>query len=148
MSVYLDYNASAPIDPRVVEDMMDVYSNVIGNADSRTHDFGNKARIRVEEAREKVAHLLNVNSDEVFFTSGATESNNIAIQGLGQYSVDSGKSKIITTSIEHKAVLETAKSMRSKGIELRLVEPDCDGRVNVEEIDSFTTFGMTMECSE
>lgn len=81
MSVYLDYNATAPIDERVLDFMIDVYKNDIGNADSRTHNFGEKARNVVETARKQVASLLQVNSDEVFFTSGATESNNIAIQG-------------------------------------------------------------------
>ncbi len=134
MSLYLDYNASAPIDPRVVEDMMDVYQNYIGNADSRTHDYGDRARQRVEESRAKVASLLGVNPDEVFFTSGATESNNIAIQGLEQYSVESGKNKIITTSIEHKAVLETAKSMQRRGIDLVVLNPNESGRIDSNEL--------------
>ena len=76
MSIYLDYNASAPVDPRVVDLMMDIYRNNTGNADSRTHDFGNNARIIVENARKQVAELLSVPSEDVFFTSGATESNN------------------------------------------------------------------------
>lgn len=134
MSLYLDYNASAPIDPRVVDDMMDVYKNYIGNADSRTHDYGDKARQRVEESRAKVAHLLGVNPDEVFFTSGATESNNIAIQGLEQYSQESKKKTIVTTSIEHKAVLETAKSMKRRGMDLIVLNPDCSGKINPDEL--------------
>lgn len=77
MSVYLDFNASAPIDLRVLDYMIEVYKNVYGNADSRTHDYGNEARKTVEDARNKVAGLLGINKDEVFFTSGATESNNI-----------------------------------------------------------------------
>lgn len=85
MSIYLDYNASAPIDDRVLEKMIYVYKNVIGNADSRTHDFGDNARKIVEDARGKVASILGINKDEVFFTSGATESNNIVIQGLEEY---------------------------------------------------------------
>ena len=80
--VYLDYNASAPIDERVLDFMIDVYKNQIGNADSRTHIFGEDVRRIVENARKQVASLLGVKSDEVFFTSGATESNNIAIQRL------------------------------------------------------------------
>ncbi len=81
MSIYLDYNASAPIDPAVLDVMIDVYKNHIGNADSRTHDYGEKARNIVEIARKQVASLLGINASEVFFTSGATESNNIAISG-------------------------------------------------------------------
>ena len=80
MSVYLDYNASTPIDERVLEVMIDIYKNSIGNADSRTHNFGENARRIVENAREQVASLLDIDKGEVFFTSGSTESNNIAIQ--------------------------------------------------------------------
>lgn len=134
MSVYLDYNASAPIDSRVVDVMMDVYKNHIGNADSRTHDFGDSARNIVETARGQVATLLGVNKDEVFFTSGATESNNIAIQGLYDYAIETGKKHIITTSIEHKAVLETVKAMGRRGFEIDIVDPDESGRVSAEKI--------------
>ena len=82
MSIYLDYNASTPVDSRVLEKMMFIYKNNYGNADSRTHDFGESARIVVEDARANVASVLNIKKDEIFFTSGATESNNIAILGL------------------------------------------------------------------
>ena len=101
MSIYLDYNSSAPIDERVLNCMIDVYKNIIGNADSRTHDHGETARKTVEIARKQVASILGINSDEVFFTSGATESNNIALQGLKEYGDITNKRHIITTSIEH-----------------------------------------------
>ena len=97
MGVYLDYTASAPIDERVLEYMINVYRNNIGNADSRTHDYGNSARKIVENARAQVASILNITKDEVFFTSGATESNNIVIQGLRKYGEETGKRHIITT---------------------------------------------------
>ena len=134
MSVYLDYNASAPIDERVLDCMVDVYKNHIGNADSRTHDYGEDTRLIVERARKQVASLLGVNTDEVFFTSGATESNNIAIQGLREYANESGKRQIITTSIEHKAVLETVKQLEKEGFIADVVSPDLSGRVRSEEI--------------
>ena len=134
MSVYLDYNASAPIDNRVLDVMIDVYKNYIENADSRTHNYGDSARGIVEEARKQVAALLGVRSDEVFFTSGATESNNIAIQGLADYAEETGKKHIITTAIEHKAVLETAKAMVKRGFSVDFVKPDKSGRVSSEEI--------------
>ena len=95
MGVYLDYNASAPIDERVLEYMINVYRNNIGNADSRTHDYGNSARKIVENARAQVASILNITKDEVFFTSGATESNNIVIQGLRKYGEETGKRHIL-----------------------------------------------------
>lgn len=134
MSVYLDYNASAPIDNRVLDFMIEVYRNNIGNADSRTHNYGENARSIVEDARKKVAGLLNVSSDEIFFTSGATESNNIAIQGLRSYANESGKKHIITTLIEHKAVLETVKSLEKEGFEVEYVSPDITGRVCADEV--------------
>ena len=134
MSTYLDYNASAPIDVRVLDYMVDVYRNNIGNADSRTHDFGDGSRKVVENARAEVAALLNINKDEVFFTSGATESNNIAIQGLKAYGITEGKKHIITTSIEHKAVLETARAMQNEGFEVEYINPGTDGRVSAEQV--------------
>lgn len=134
MSVYLDYNASAQIDNRVVEYMMDIYKNNIGNADSRTHDFGDNARVIVENARKQVGLLLDIPPEEVFFTSGATESNNIAIQGLREYADKTGKKHIITTSIEHKAVLETVKYMGEHGYRVDYVSPDQTGRISAEEV--------------
>lgn len=134
MSVYLDYNASSPIDSRVLEVMIDVYRNNIGNADSRTHYYGEQANIIVEHARQQVAQMLNIKPDEVFFTSGATESNNIAIQGLREYATQSGRKHIVTTSIEHKAVLETVKAMQRDGFEVDLVNPDLSGRVDANRI--------------
>jgi cysteine desulfurase len=134
MSVYLDYNASAPIDLRVLDRMVNVYKNYIGNADSRTHQFGESAREVVETSRKQVASLLAVSSEEVFFTSGATESNNIAIQGLREYAVKRNKKHIITTAIEHKAVLETVKQMEKEGYEVDIVSPDLSGRINQDQI--------------
>lgn len=136
MSIYLDYNASAPIDERVLDVMVDVYRNVIGNPDSRTHDFGDKARNVVEVARAQVASLLAVDKGEVFFTSGATESDNIAIRGLIQYGIEAGKKHVITTSIEHKAVLESVKSLKNEGFYIDIVDPEEDGRVSVDKISS------------
>lgn len=134
MGIYLDYNASAPIDNRVLDVMIDVYKNSYGNADSRTHDHGDKARTVVERARKQVASLMGVNSTEVFFTSGATESNNIAIQGLEEYAIATGKKHIITSAIEHKAVLETVKSMQQKGFDIDIINPDKSGRVDFQEV--------------
>lgn len=134
MSVYLDYNATTPIDPRVLEVMIDAYTNNPGNADSRTHDYGDNARKVVEKGRAQVAELLNVNSDEIFFTSGATESNNIAIQGLIDYADKTGKKHIITTAIEHKAVLNTVKHMEKIGFKVDIVSPDISGRVSADEV--------------
>lgn len=134
MSIYLDWNASAPIAPEVVETMMEVYRNQIGNADSRTHAYGEAVRAVVKHARKQVAALLGVTSAEVFFTSGATESSNIAIQGLAAYAETSGKRHIITSAIEHKAVLETVKAMGRRGFAVDIVAPEPSGRVAKEKI--------------
>jgi hypothetical protein len=134
MSVYLDYNASTPIDLRVLDCMVDVYKNSIGNADSRTHSFGERARSVVEHARKQASTLLGISSDEVFFTSGATESNNIAIRGLVDYGKKNGKMHIITTAIEHKAVLETAKYLSEIGFEVEFIKPEINGRVNASDV--------------
>lgn len=134
MSIYLDYNASAPIDPRVLDYMINIYRGTVGNADSRTHDFGDSARMVVESARKSVANILGIKSDEVFFTSGATESNNIIIQGLKEYANKSGKKHIITTAIEHKAVLQTVKALGKEGFDVSIVYPDISGRVSYEDV--------------
>ena len=132
MAVYLDYNATTPIDPRVLDVMIDVYRNSPGNADSRTHTYGDNARSITETARKQVADLLKAKSDEVFFTSGATESNNIAIQGLRDYAEKSGKRHIITTSIEHHAVLNTMKFMATQGFDVEFIDPDQTGRIDAD----------------
>lgn len=134
MSVYLDYNATTPIDTRVLDTMIDVYKNDPGNADSRTHDFGEQARKVVEDGRKKAADLLEVTPEEVFFTSGSTEGNNIAIQGLRDYSEKTGKKHIITTSIEHKAVLNTVKYMGEHGFDVEFVSPNTSGRVSANDV--------------
>ena len=132
--IYLDYNASSPIDSRVLEMMVDVYKNHYGNADSRMHEYGKAAKEIVSDSRNKVAKLLGINSQEVFFTSGATESNNIVIQGLRKYGNDSGKKHIIISSIEHKAIIESAKALKEYGFEIQTINPDKNGVVNVQNI--------------
>lgn len=139
MSVYLDYNATTPIDPRVLDVMVDVYKNDFGNADSRTHDFGENARRIVENARKQVAALLKVDPSEVFFTSGATEGSNTVIQGLKEYGLRTGKTHIVTSSIEHKAVLETCKAMEKDGFKVDYINPCLDGRINTQDVLSKVT---------
>lgn len=134
MGIYLDYNASAPINTEVLDYMFDVYKTSCGNADSRTHDYGEGARNIVEDARTQVAKLLGVGTGEVFFTSGSTESNNIAIQGLIDYATEKNKKHVITSTIEHKAVLETVKSLERHGFEIDLVSPDESGRIDVDKV--------------
>ena len=134
MGIYLVNNSSSPIDERVLAVMVDVYLNSYGNADSRTHNHGEQARIIVENARKQVASLLEINSSEVFFTSGSTESNNITIQGLEEYALKTNKKHIITSAIEHKSILETVNMMKKKGFDVDIVNPDLSGQINVQEI--------------
>ena len=130
--VYLDYNATTPLDPRVFEAMQEWYVGPPSNSGSRTHVFGQRAREAVETARQQVADALGAGSDEVFFTSGATESNNIAILGLTSFAEQTGRKHILSTAIEHKAVLEPLDQLRRRGFEVELlpvtkggyVEPD------------------------
>ena len=134
MSVYLDYNATSPLDERVLDCMIDVYKNHTGNADSRTHIYGEDTRTIVETARKQVASLIAVNPEEVFFTGGATESNNIALQCLQEYARESGKNHIVTTAIEHKAVIETVRYLEKQGFYVDMISPGLSGRVNKADI--------------
>lgn len=139
MAVYLDYNASAPIDERVLERMIDVYRAHYGNADSRTHIFGTAAKEIVASARRTLAEILNVESTDLFFTSGSTESNNMAILGLLDYAMESGRNHFVTTSIEHKSVLESMRHLQEKGCVVDFVSPDASGRVQPEQILNLVT---------
>lgn len=134
MSIYLDYNASTPVHRDVIKVMNDVYLNHYGNPDSRTHEFGINAQAIVEQAREKVANLLHVHKNEIVFTSGATESNNIAIQGLYDYAIKTGKNHIITTGIEHKSVLEPVRALEKKGFIIDFINPGLGGRIEAHKV--------------
>ncbi len=134
MSTYLDYNASTPIDERVLGVMVDVYRNAYGNADNINNSFGEKAGSVVDNARKEVASLLGVKKDEVFFTSGATESDNMVVLGLVDYAQKTGKNHIITTAIEHKAVLEPLSKLEEMGFEVTYIYPDKSGRINENDV--------------
>jgi cysteine desulfurase len=132
--VYLDCNATTPLEPAVAWVVRHFFESEYGNEGSRTHTFGARAKEAVQKAREQVARLVNAKPEEVIFTSGATESNNLAILGLGNWGRQHGKTHIITTRIEHKAVLEPIDHLAKDGFEVDLVAPDKDGRVEVEKI--------------
>ena len=134
MAIYLDYCASTPLDERVLQVMIDVYRNYPGNADSRTHIFGTKAKELVLKSRKEIAGLLDVDPTEVLFTSGATESDNMAILGLEEYGRETGKKHIITTAIEHKAVLEASKQMEKRGFDIEYIYPSSNGRIEAEKV--------------
>jgi cysteine desulfurase len=130
--IYLDYNATTPLDPRVFEVMKEWYLGPPANSGSRTHVYGQQAKDAVERARTQIADLVGAKPEEIIFTSGATESNNLAILGLAEHGEVSSKKHIISTSIEHLAVLEPLHFLKKKGFEIDLapvtpggyVEPD------------------------
>ena len=136
MALYLDYNASAPLRKEVLDVMVDAYTHVIGNADSRTHSFGTTAQKFVQEKRQQIASVLNVDPTDLIFTSGSTESNNMAILGIAKWAKENGKTHIITTSMEHKAILEPLRHLEQQGFTADYVNPGLDGRVAVEDIVS------------
>ena len=139
MAVYLDYNASAPIDSRVLDRMIEVYRTHFGNADSRTHVFGTDAKEIVATARKEIASILNIDSTDLLFTSGSTESNNMAILGLLEHAQKTGRNHFVTTTIEHKSVLEAMKYMEAHGCKVDFVAPDTSGRIQPEQILSRVT---------
>lgn len=134
MPVYLDCNATTPIEPLVREMVMRFMSEEFGNSGSRTHEYGSRAKQAVQRAREQVAAVVKAKPDEVIFTSGATESNNIALLGLAKYGQETGHKHIISTTIEHKAVLEPLEFLARCGYEVTLLPPTEGGWV---EPDAF-----------
>jgi len=132
--IYLDYNATTPLDPRVFEVMKEWYLGPPANAGSRTHVFGQRAKDAVEYARAQVAAVINVSSEEIIFTSGATESNNLAIIGLAAYGEKTGRKHIVSTVIEHKAVMEPLQYLAKKGFEIELATVCKGGYINSEDV--------------
>ncbi|MFO1385600.1 MAG: IscS subfamily cysteine desulfurase [Chitinivorax sp.] len=132
LPVYLDYSATTPIDPRVADLMIPYLTEKFGNPASRSHAFGWEAEKAVEDAREQVAQLVNCDSKEIVWTSGATESNNLAIKGAAQFYKGKGK-HLITMKTEHKAVLDTTRELERQGFEVTYLAPQENGLIDVEE---------------
>jgi cysteine desulfurase len=130
----MDNHATTPMDPRVLEAMLPYFSQHFGNAASRTHRFGWEAEAAVEEARETIAKFIGASSGkEIVFTSGATESNNLAVKGVAEYYKSRGN-HIVTTAIEHKAVLDSCKRLQAQGYEVTVVSAGPTGIVDPEDI--------------
>ena len=132
-SVYLDNNATTPVDPRVLDAMLPYFREKFGNAASRNHRYGWVAEEAVDKAREQVAKVINAGSKEIIWTSGSTEGNNTAILGVARMYADKGK-HIITCRIEHKAVIDPCKFLETQGYEVTWLEPDRTGRVSVDQV--------------
>jgi len=133
--IYLDCNATTPLEPDIEKIMIQYMSTDFGNAGSRTHEYGLRAKQAVQNARTQIADLINADKDEIIFTSGATESNNLAILGLANFGIESGQKHIISTQIEHKAVLEPLQILEEKGFEITLVPPNKQGWVDPNSIE-------------
>ncbi|MFG1878150.1 cysteine desulfurase DndA [Sphaerisporangium sp. NPDC049003] len=134
MVAYLDAAATTRVLPEVAEVVLYWMTEDFGNAGSRTHEYGTRAKKAVARARESIAANLSARPDELIFTSGATESNNIAILGLAPYGAEHGRRHLISTAIEHKAVLEPLEHLQSQGFEVDLIEPGPSGRVSMESV--------------
>jgi cysteine desulfurase len=135
--VYLDYAATTPVDPAVVRAMIACMGpeGDFGNSGSATHVFGRRAAARVEEARAQVAALLSAQPDEIIFTSGATESNNLAVLGIARSNSDRGR-HIVTSRTEHKAVLDPCKRLEKEGFSVTYLTPDRSGRIDADAVRS------------
>lgn len=135
LPIYFDYSATTPVDPRVAKVMADCLTmdGNFGNPASRSHFFGWKAEEAVETARQHVADLVNADPREIVWTSGATEGNNLAIKGVAHFNQKRGK-HVITSKIEHKAVLDTCRQLEREGFDVTYLDPDKDGLISAENV--------------
>ncbi|MGB7554035.1 MAG: IscS subfamily cysteine desulfurase, partial [Candidatus Korobacteraceae bacterium] len=133
LPIYMDNHATTRTDPRVVEEMLPYFTEKFGNAASRNHEFGWVAEQAVEQARERIAKLIGATSKEIIFTSGATESNNLAIKGVAEMYKEKGN-HIITQAIEHKAVLDTCKRLEKYGFRVTYLPVQKDGRIDLDDL--------------
>lgn len=138
LPVYMDYNATTPVDPRVLEAMLPYFCNVFGNASSANHKYGWEAEDAVSKARKSVADLIGATPKEIIFTAGSTESNNIAIKGVAELYSEKGN-HIITCTTEHKAILETCAYLEERGFEVTYLNVDEDGLINLDELKNAIT---------
>ncbi len=131
--IYLDNQATTAVDPRVLEAMLPTFTKVYGNAASRNHSFGWEAEKLVEQAREQIAGLIDASPKEIVFTSGATESSNLAIKGAAHFYKEKGK-HLVTSRIEHKATLDSCRALEVEGFEVTYLSPDKDGLHSAEQV--------------
>ena len=138
LPIYMDYHATTPVDPRVLDAMLPYFTEHFGNAASRNHPFGWAAEEAVEKARKQVAALIGANAKEIIFTSGATESNNLAIKGVAEMYREKGN-HIITCVTEHKAVIDTCKKLEKQGLRVTYLPVQKDGRISLDDLKAAIT---------
>jgi cysteine desulfurase len=138
LPIYMDYHATTPVDPRVLAAMTPYFTDVFGNSASRNHSFGWQAEEAVEKSRKQIADLIGATPKEVVFTSGATESNNLAIKGVAEMYAEKGN-HIITAATEHKAVLDTCKRLEKDGIRVTYLPVQQNGLVDLNQLQSAIT---------
>ena len=136
--IYLDSHATTPMDPRVFEEIKPYFTKHFGNASSLDHSFGYDASVAVSQAREKIAKVIGANTDEILFTSGATESDNLALLGVMEKNRDRGD-HLITCATEHKAILDTARHLEKTGYRVTYLSVDEFGSINLDELKSAIT---------
>ncbi|MDZ5761842.1 Cysteine desulfurase [Candidatus Cyrtobacter comes] len=134
-AIYMDYQATTPLDKRVLDDMLPYFTEKFGNPHSRSHAYGWEAEEAVEHARDEVASLINADSKDMIFTSGATESNNLAIKGIANFYKDKGK-HLITVSTEHKCVLDTFRYLQQEGFEITYLSVNQYGLIDLDDLKS------------
>src|SRR5213596_3572083 len=135
LPIYMDYHATTPTDPRVVEAMLPYFTQNFGNAASRNHPFGWQAEEAVDNAREQVAKLIGADPKDIIFTSGATEADNLGIKGVFEMYASKGN-HIITCNIEHKAVLDTCKHLEKEGAEVTYLKVKPNGLIDLQELEA------------
>ena len=134
--IYLDYQATTPVDARVFEVMKHYFMEDFGNPGSSTHDYGDKANEAVDKARDLIAACINAQPSEIIFVSGATEANNLAIQGITSALKRNGKTHILSSLIEHKAVLEVLANLEKQGFDITLLSPDEKGFISIADVEA------------
>lgn len=138
LPIYMDYHATTPMDPRVFEAMKPYFIEIFGNAASRNHSFGWQAEEAVEKSRKQIADLIGANSKEIVFTSGATESNNLALKGVAEMYAEKGN-HIITAATEHKAILDTCKRLEKHGTRVTYLPVQANGLIDLEMLQEAIT---------
>src|SRR6202166_3681110 len=138
LPIYMDNHATTPVDPRVFEAMRPYLTNIFGNSASRNHSFGWQAEEAVEKSRKQIASLIGATAKEIVFTSGATESNNLALKGVAEMYAEKGN-HIITAATEHKAILDTCKRREKEGIRVTSLPLQTDGLIDQEQFRAAIT---------